>query len=210
VIGRHWAYFTYVARHKWFVFVAGRRLGIPVLAALHDNSKLLPDELFPYARHFYLPDGSRRTWQGADGFFDDPKNDQAFDRAWLKHIKRNKHHPQHYLTIQSATCHCSETPLHIQHQYGYVNRDDVLFEDDGGARCMTCLTRIERSATRFTVQEIPLRYRKEMLADWIGAGLAQGTPDTLGWYVARGRFHPFGPKTRAWVEAQLGYSGAPA
>jgi hypothetical protein len=204
--GRHWAYLTYVVRHKWFVFVAGCRLGIPWLAMLHDNSKFLPDEWRWYARHFYAPDGSKQTWQGKDGFYVDADNDTKFDRAWLKHIKRNKHHPQHWIRIRSAACQCSEVPIHIQYQYGLVDRNDVLFEDDGTARCMTCLTRIERAATCYAVLEMPERYRREMLADWIGAGMAQGTPDALGWYAARGRHHEFGPETRAWIEAQLGYA----
>ena len=32
------------------------------------------------------------------------------------------------------------------------------------------------------VFNIPRKYRKEMLADWIGAGKAQGTPNTKIWY----------------------------
>src|SRR5207249_1167176 len=31
---------------------------------------------------------------------------------------------------------------------------------------------------------MPDRYRREMLADWIGAGRAQGYPDTAAWYRA--------------------------
>ena len=34
------------------------------------------------------------------------------------------------------------------------------------------------------VHEIPEKYLKEMFADWIGAGKAQGTPDTAAWYLA--------------------------
>jgi hypothetical protein len=56
---------------------------------------------------------------------------------------------------------------------------------------------------------MPLRYRLEMLADWIGAGAAQGTPDTLGWYASRGKNHPLGPETRAWIEQRLGYLAPP-
>lgn len=40
---------------------------------------------------------------------------------------------------------------------------------------------------------------------WMGAGLAQGTPDTLAWYTARGHRLPMGPNTRALVEQRLGY-----
>jgi hypothetical protein len=209
-MGRHWQYLKYVLRHKWFVFVAGCRLGIPWLALLHDNSKFFPDEWRWYARHFYAPDGSKQTWQGKDGFYVDPKNDTKFDRAWLKHIKRNKHHPQHWVRVRHAACECSEVSLHIQYQFGYVDRDDVLLKDDDGAQCMTCLARLDQSQLQLVVREMPVRYRLEMLADWQGAGLAQGTPDTLAWYRARGHRLPLGSETRAWVEAQLGYQEAVA
>jgi hypothetical protein len=207
-MGRHIQYAAYVLRHKWFVFVAGWRLGIPWLALLHDNSKFLPDEWRWYARHFYTESGEKRTRLNSDGFYRDIPDDTKFQRAWLKHIRRNKHHPQHWVRVRSARCQCSEVPVHIQHQFGYVDRDDVLLNDEDGARCMTCLSKIPASDLRLVIREMPRRYRLEMLADWIGAGLAQGTPDTLGWYAARGKNHPLGPETRAWVEAQLGYREA--
>jgi hypothetical protein len=201
--GRHWAYLKYVIRHKWFVFVAGCRLGIPWLALLHDLSKFLPDEWRWYARHFYAPDGSKQTWQGKDGFYVAAGNDTKFDRAWLKHIKRNKHHPQHWVRVSWSPC--------------YDGVENILLNDDGYATCLVCRKRYRyaepgpdypQGAVQVYVSEMPERYRREMLADWIGAGMAQGTPDTLGWYAARGKNHPFGPETRAWIEAQLGYGAS--
>jgi hypothetical protein len=209
-LGRHWQYLRYVLIHKWYVFRAGCTLGIPWLAVLHDNSKFRPDEFLPYARHFYEPDGSKRTRKAADGFFRDQPDDATFDRAWLKHIRRNKHHPQHWVRVRSARCQCSEVPSHIQHQYGYIDRNDVLLKDDGGAQCMSCFTRLSREQLRCDIREMPRRYRLEMLADWIGAGQAQGTPDTLGWYTVRGKHHPLGPETRAWIEQRLGYLASPS
>jgi hypothetical protein len=74
---------------------------------------------------------------------------------------------------------------------------------------MSCLTKLSREQLRCDIREMPLRYRLEMLADWTGAGLAQGTPDTLGWYASRGKNHPLGPETRAWIEQRLGYLAPP-
>lgn len=201
-MGRHWAYLRYVVRHKCFVFVAGCRLGIPWLALLHDNSKLLPDEWRWYARHFYAPDGSKQTWQGKDGFYVDADSDTKFDRAWLKHIKRNKHHPQHWVEISDVRCDCWDrfSP--------YRPNVNALLQDEGDVICMACLVAVPRASIRVIADEMPERYRREMLADWIGAGMAQGTPDTLGWYAARGRNHVFGPETRAWIERQLGVGQA--
>jgi len=42
----------------------------------------------------------------------------------------------------------------------------ILPEDEGGTK----------------VLQMPVKYWLEMLADWVGAGKAQGTPDTVGWY----------------------------
>lgn len=53
---------------------------------------------------------------------------------------------------------------------------------------------------------IPDVYRREMLADWRGAGRAiTGKDNTLDWYIAnRAKMH-LHPDTRAWVDNQLGY-----
>lgn len=54
------------------------------------------------------------------------------------------------------------------------------------------------------VHEIPEKYLKEILADWIGAGLAQGTPDTKLWYITnRNKIHLY-PQSRQWIERKLG------
>lgn len=59
----------------------------------------------------------------------------------------------------------------------------------------------------FQVFEIPERYRREMLADWIGAGLAQGKPDTGAWYAKNKGKMILGPETRAWIEQRITPSG---
>ncbi len=51
--------------------------------------------------------------------------------------------------------------------------------------------------------EMPLKYRKEMLADWRGAGKAQGTPDTIAWYDKNKYKMQLGEKTREWIEENL-------
>lgn len=51
---KHWYYLTYLLKHKWFVFVAGRKVRAPVWRLLvHDWSKFLPSEWGAYADHFY-------------------------------------------------------------------------------------------------------------------------------------------------------------
>ncbi|NPV54659.1 MAG: hypothetical protein HPY71_14285 [Firmicutes bacterium] len=45
--------------------------------------------------------------------------------------------------------------------------------------------------------------QKEMLADWRGAGRAQGKPDTIAWYRANRDKMLLHPATREWIEKQL-------
>jgi hypothetical protein len=95
-VRRYIVYFWYVAKHKWFVLLAGLRIGAPLwLLLIHDLSKFLPSEFFPYARHFYNPDGSKKK----------PSKDYlsarsaAFEYARLKHKHRNPHHWEHWLRM---------------------------------------------------------------------------------------------------------------
>lgn len=207
---RHWEYFKYVARHKFFVAQAGWQAQVSwsafILCLLHDMNKFHPTMWFPYARHFYNPDGTKTTTKGKDGFYNDPKNDLAFDRAQLWHIQRSKHHPQYWVTVISARCDCTETPLHIQYQYGMRPRRDVLLKDEDGAQCLTCGMKLTRSDMYLEIHHMPERYILEMLCDWKGAGLAQGTGDTLGWYKARGHKLLMTHPTRTLVEGFLEYS----
>lgn len=164
-------YLSYVLRHKWFVFLECCRMGIPWLGIVHDLSKFLPGEWFPYVNHFHGPnsrhkDGSHEPKQIRDetGYYKPTDTgDAAFDFAWLLHQKRNKHHWQWW----------------------------VLPEDNGG----------------LVTLPIPDRYRREMIADWRGAGRAQGMPDTRAWYVKHRDDMWLHPETRKWVEHQIGVAG---
>lgn len=83
----HLAYLKYVLRHKWFVFLACRQMGVPLWRAIvHDWTKFLPCEWAPYVRTFYRPDGSKQYVESAE-----------FAEAWNHHQKSNKHHWQYWL-----------------------------------------------------------------------------------------------------------------
>ncbi len=154
----HLKYARYILRHKWFVFLAACRLGIPWLGVIHDLSKFLPSEWFPYVHYFYADKAPRR--RDRTGYYK-PNNtgDAAFDAAWLYHARRNKHHWQWW----------------------------VLVYDEGDIK----------------PQPMPERYWREMIADWRGAGRAQGTPDTKAWYMAHRDIIKLHPETRERVETVL-------
>ena len=86
----HLKYLKYLIRHKWFVFLSGLKTGAPIgRLIIHDWSKFLPDEWIPYARYFYNYEGQI------------PHSIQEdFDKAWLLHQRRNKHHWQYWVLLQ--------------------------------------------------------------------------------------------------------------
>lgn len=87
----HLRYGVYVARHKWFVFRAGLKLGVPLWRLIiHDWSKLTPTEWGGYARRFY---------GGRGGLLDNSADPEEFHRAWTHHWHRNPHHWEHWLAI---------------------------------------------------------------------------------------------------------------
>lgn len=51
---------------------------------------------------------------------------------------------------------------------------------------------------------IPERYMREMVADWRGAGKAQGTPDTKVWYATHKDDLVLHLESRKWIEELLG------
>jgi hypothetical protein len=54
------------------------------------------------------------------------------------------------------------------------------------------------------VLPMPERYLKEMLADWMGAGRAQGKPDCKAWYEANKHKIMLTVNERVWIELMLG------
>jgi hypothetical protein len=80
----HLRYASYMARHKWFVYKAGRKVKAPLWRLIiHDWTKFTPAEWGPYARRFFDAKNS---------------NPEEFDRAWTHHWHNNPHHWQHWVT----------------------------------------------------------------------------------------------------------------
>lgn len=83
-------YLKYIVKHKWFVFRAGLLTKAPLWRLMiHDWSKFLPSEFKPYREHFYGEQDKNSFRYLA--------NKTKFERAWLAHLHRNKHHWQYWL-----------------------------------------------------------------------------------------------------------------
>jgi len=110
-------YFLLTIKHKYFVFVAGRKLGVGVWQLLiHDLSKFSRAELPAYGRQF----------------FGDGKDSYGFAVAWLHHQNLNPHHWEYWMP-----------------RTGHVKLDSNM-----------------KSPPPL---RMPLRYAREMVADWMGA-----------------------------------------
>lgn len=156
-LGAHLRYLKYVLRHKYYVYQGCRVLGVSRWQALiHDWHKFTPGEWMPYVRFFY---GPKPPTMNEKGYIHKTGQDEAFDRAWLSHQHRGKHHWQHWL----------------------------LRQGDGQLKAL----------------EMPAMFAAEMVADWYGAGSAQGKPDIQAWYDANKDNIQLHPRTRNLVEFLL-------
>lgn len=93
---KHYRYLKYVTRHRWFVFLACVKLGIPWRGLIHDISKYRWSEWAAYTNRFYGEDSKKNREANKDRR---PEfvTDEAFYYAWLLHQKRNKHHWQFWV-----------------------------------------------------------------------------------------------------------------
>lgn len=168
----------YIAVHKWYVFVECLKFGIPLRGLLHDNSKLLPREFFPYAHYFYGRNGILRIVSPNKGYChnagatEEEKRDAEkcrlkadFNFSWNGHAHNNKHHWQRWLMPD---------------------------RNEEGEIVISCTP-------------MPRKYVLELVADWRGAGKAQGKPDTLAWYKENKDRMFLHPDTRKMVEELIGY-----
>ncbi len=86
---KHLKHLRYLIRHKWFVLVECWKVGLYWQGIVHDWSKFLPSEWFPYTDFLYGDIGSRKIAY-------------AFDVAVLKHYKRSNHHWQSWIFHSQA------------------------------------------------------------------------------------------------------------
>ena len=78
----------YLVVHKYYVYRAGRLLGLSRKQLLaHDLSKLLPDEFLAYARYFHSVKLTKKQTKSAEW---------KFKQAWKLHVERNAHHAEYW------------------------------------------------------------------------------------------------------------------
>lgn len=102
---RFLAYFLYIVKHKWRVFIIGKHFKLSLYQRIfHDMSAFSPKEFFEYAHAMFT----------SDGRFSFEPND-AFDYAFLLHTKHNKHHWQYWVILDE-----NNDPYPLEMDYEYV------------------------------------------------------------------------------------------
>lgn len=105
----HWRYLRTVLLHKWYVFVAGRMLGVPLWQLLiHDLSKFSAAEWGPYVRRFA---------GGRGGVMDKSADSAEWHMAWRHHWTRNAHHWEYWLPEPIALNQAEAQPLPMPERY---------------------------------------------------------------------------------------------
>lgn len=91
-------YLLYVLEHKKNVFKTCWKKGLYLHAFTHDLSKFRPSEFIPYARYFYgnYPPRALLKDVGYKDIRTKESVKEDFEKAWIKHYGRNKHHPEHW------------------------------------------------------------------------------------------------------------------
>lgn len=197
-------YLWYVLRHKWFVFVECCKLGIPWRGLVHDLSKFRRDEWKPYVDYFHR----RRITPKPKKGYKKPEytGDLAFERAWFLHCSRHDHHWEWWLRAASRSMwsigsYDQTKPDVIQHtDFGDFWLDKPYYGEEY-RRLMVLEDALKSGIEPMAMSD---KATREMLADWRGAGKAQGTPDTQAWYLENRDKLILHPDTRAWIEDQLG------
>jgi hypothetical protein len=182
-------YLKYIIRHKWYVMIECFKMGLYWRGIVHDLSKLLPSEFVAYAKFFY---GKK-------------KDLTCYECQNV--ISRHGQCGINFSGIaggeQAPKCpDFREKPnmfdmAWLKHQKRNKHHWQwwMLPEDNGG----------------FKLFDMPDKYGKEMLCDWIGAGKAQGfnSPkhdkyhETREWYQKNKRSMSLSHQTRCHIENTL-------
>lgn len=211
----HIKYLWYVLRHKWFVFVAGLKLHVPLVQLItHDWSKFLPSEWGPYVAYFYGEKPSdeevERAWRLTFYLKSAAEIEADFDRAWNYHQKRQPHHWQYWLLTTDQPSKdwalWQMSPPIGEYTLAYQGEPVATFPDDEkpmeeNARYLFAgeiCTKLNRMPVPLAMPE---RYVREMVADWMGAGRAiTGKWEVREWYAKTREHIILHPATRARVE----------
>lgn len=209
-MGANRSYLRYVIRHKWFVLIAGLRVGAPLWRLIiHDWSKFLPCEWRPYAKFFYgMPKvGDRVFIDSYEGF-----------GGWATVIEERRCTKSRY-KVRITDEWTQHTQEFWAHDFEVIGLDEAKAAFDAAwnhhQKCQPhhwqyWLLTMDSGETVAT--PMPEAFIREMVADWIGAGwairncksYAEAVLGTADWYEANKSRMQLCLSTRSRVEEIIG------
>lgn len=142
-------YFMYIMKHKKNVFKVCWKKGLYIHAITHDLSKFSLSEFKAYAEWFYGPYGTKMYKPLESGTTMKMKHLQCkgrFDKAWIHHFYKNKHHWDHY-------CYDWAKYNKDKRKYAAINIEDYKLEEPVA---------------------MPIKYICQMVCDWDAMSIAFG------------------------------------
>jgi len=89
---KYWKHLKIVCRHKYYVFYACCKAGIPFRGLVHDLSKFSPTEFAASAKHF----------QGTKSHIQHAKDTDGYSLAWQHHKRKNRHHWEYWTNFEKG------------------------------------------------------------------------------------------------------------
>ena len=107
---KYFKYLNYLFWHKWYVMLECFDEGLYWRGIIHDLSKFMPNEFFPYMSFFY---GKKEEIEQSEvGYFKSLKTgNDKYDRACFIHEKRNMHHWQWWIQSNGEALEIEEPYL---------------------------------------------------------------------------------------------------
>ena len=174
----HFQYLWYVLQHKWFVFIECCKLGIPWAGVTHDLSKFSPREWTGYVAQFFWSKEKRGAL-----------NTKLFAHYGLGELVPWGEAPSDWFTI-AWNHHQNRNPHHWDY---WLHRKKTNYENGGHSDVFPL--------------PMPVRYMKEMIADW-RAMSRKFKNDPTEWYLENRDKMLLREETRAWIEERLGVARA--
>lgn len=188
-------YLSYVLRHKWFVLLQCLSNGQFWLGIIHDWSKFLPSEFFPYARHFYGKKSAEKNCYECNhiagnqcrfnysGIGDGEQASNCIDYSIANHPPRDE--TGYYKPTDTGDAAFDFAWLLHQKRNRHHWQWWILPEDESGIKIL----------------EMPYKYRNEMICDWKGASRAQGhNGEIITWWEANNQKLQLHRNTRHIIE----------
>jgi hypothetical protein len=95
-------FLKFILLHKYYVLIECWKRGLYLRGIMHDMSKFRPSEFIGFSGNFIVPDESMKHQSIST-------RHSNFEKSWLLHQNRNKHHWQYWILIgDGGEEHCLE------------------------------------------------------------------------------------------------------